>query len=156
MCDFNSLSNEEKESYHNQLMEVVEVLGSKNAFLQLLEDVRRSKKHPLVANNMKFIFSHGEIMWNKVVFQDKLALLLKVRTGESERENFLIDGDKKVLNLVRTLAPIKFTIKAKGTQNSYELHAFDKVDAKRTLLNPLFDAIFFCSIETVKKVLNFK
>jgi len=43
MCDFNSLSNEEKEAYHKQLMEVVEVLGSKNAFLQLLEDVRRAK-----------------------------------------------------------------------------------------------------------------
>jgi len=105
---------------------------------------------------MKFLFTRGEVTWNKVIFQDKLSLLLKVRTSESERENFLIEGDKKVLNLVRTLAPIKFSITAKSSKNSYELHAFDKVDEKRTLLNPLFDAIFFCSIETVKKVLNFK
>lgn len=156
MCDFNNLSNEEKETYHKQLMEVVEALGSQNAFLQLLEDIRRAKKHPLVSNSMKFAFSRGELVWNKVIFQDKLTLLLKVRTSESERENFLVEGDKKVLNLVRTLAPIKFTITAKATKNSYELHAFNKVDEKTTLLNPLFDAIFFCSIETVKKVLNFK
>jgi len=156
MCDFNSLSEEEKEQYHKQLMEVVEVLGSTNAFLQLLEDVRRAKPHPIVLKNMKFSFSRGELSWNKVIFQDKLALLLKVRTSESERENFLIEGDKKVLNLVRTLAPIKFQIKSKATKEVYELQTFIKVDEKTTLLNPIFDAIFFCSIDTVKKVLSYK
>ena len=156
MCDFNSLTSEQKAHYHQQLMEVVNTLGSTNAFLQLLEDVRCSKPHPIVLKNMKFSFSRGEITWNKVIFQDKLALLLKVRVGESERDNFLIEGDKKVLNLVRTLAPIKFQIKSKATKEVYHLQAFMQVDEKTTLLNPVFDAIFFCSIDTVKKVLNYK
>jgi len=30
------------------------------------------------------------------------------------------------------------------------------IDEKTTKLNPVFDALFFCSVETVKKILNFK
>jgi len=158
MCDFNNLDDEAKALYQSELMKVVETLGSKNAFLQLIEEVRKSKPHPLVSKNLKFSFSRGEVRWNKVIFQDKLALLLKMRLDESERKNFLLEGDnkeaKKVLNLVRTLAPIKFIIRPKSGSNSYELKAFIQLDEKTTILNPVFDIIFFCAIDGTKRILT--
>ncbi len=161
MCDFNNLDDEAKTRYHQQLSETAKAFGGTNFLLQLLEAIRKSKPHPLIAKNSEFRFSRGSIHWNKVIFNDKLALLLKERLNEGERGNFLPDEAdkqyKKILNLVRTLGPIKFNVVPKNLSDGdgFTLKAFDKIDEKTTRLNPLFDAIFFCSVDTIKKVLNY-
>ena len=33
---------------------------------------------------------------------------------------------------------------------------FDVINESKMKLNPVFDAVFFCSVETVKKVLNYE
>ena len=162
MCDFNKLSDEQKLQYHEQLLKSAEAFGGINFFLQLLEGVRKNKSHPLSAKTSTFNVDHGGIKWNKVIFQDKLTLLLKVRVNESEQGNlYPPEGSsayKKVNNLIRTLSPIEFKVEPKYRKDGegFTFKAFDKIDEKVTLLNPLFDAIFFCSLETVKKVLNYK
>ena len=40
--------------------------------------------------------------------------------------------------------------------NLFFFQPFDVIDENKTKLNPLFDALFFCSVETVKKVLNYE
>jgi len=142
-------------------MDYVEKLGSKNFFLQLLEDIREEKTHPLLAKNSEFVFSYGSLKWNKVIFKDKIDLLQKIRIHESEQGNLLPPkGDKnykKAMNLLRTIKPIVFTVWPKeieGAQNFY-FQALIIVDEETALLNPIFDVIFFCSIDTVKKLLNY-
>ena len=159
MCDFNNLSDEEKSKYHQLLTDTANIFGGINNFLQLLEAIRDRKPHPIIASECLFRFSQGSITWGKVVFNDKLALLLKSRINESKQGNFLPHKDskqyKKVLNLVRTLSPIVFEVTLKD-ESSFSMHPFDKIDDDVTMLNPIFDAIFFCSVNTVKKILTYE
>ncbi len=162
MCNFKNLSNEEKKLHHEKLLQCANNFGGKNFFLSLLEAIRETKPHPLVAGNSEFIMEFGTIKWNKVIFNDKLQLLQKARINESKQNNFLPNKDeknyKKVLNLVRTLKPIVFHIKPTNKEDGagFFFQSFDIIDEETTKLNPIFDAIFFCSVENVKAALNYE
>ena len=110
---------------------------------------------------MSFDIELGTISWNKVIFNDKIQLLLKARKNESKQDNLLPKKDeknyKKVLNVVRTLKPIVFHVKPADPQDGsgFFFQTFDIIDENTTKLNPVFDALFFCSVDTVKKVLNY-
>ena len=162
MCDFNTLTDEEKKIHHEKLLECANNFGGKNFFLQLLEAIRETKPHPLTAGSCQFSIELGTIKWNKVIFNDKLQLLLKARVNEGEQDNFLPKPDeknyKKILNVVRTLKPIVFRVtpSLKEDGPGFLFQPFDMVDGNKTKLNPLFDALFFCSVETVKKALNYE
>lgn len=159
MCNFNNMDDDAKQTYHEQLTACADAFGGKNFFLQLLEAIRKTKPHPLMAKNCEFRFPLGSIRWGKVIFKDKITLLMKVRVDENETGNLLPDKEdksyKNVLNLVRTLKPITFELKSKE-EAGFTIHPFDIVDDMTTRLNPLFDSIFFCSVETVKKGLNYE
>jgi len=162
MCDFNTLTDEEKILHHQKLLECANAFGGKNFFLQLLEAIRETKPHPLTAGNSEFNIELGTIHWNKVIFNDKLQLLLKARVNEGKQNNLLPAKDeknfKKVLNVVRTLKPIVFHVTPAEKEDGagFFFQPFDVIDENTTKLNPLFDAIFFCSVDTVKKVLNYE
>ncbi|MDH5465366.1 MAG: hypothetical protein OEW60_07015 [Thiovulaceae bacterium] len=142
-------------------MECADAFGGKNFFLQLLEAIRKEKPHPLLAKHAKFSFEMGTITWEKVIFKDKLDLLLRIRVNESKTGNLLPDKNdknfKKVMNLIRTLAPVEFDIKPSSDVSGigFSVKAFDMINETTTRINPLFDMLFFCSIETAKKVLNY-
>jgi hypothetical protein len=162
MCDFNTLTDEEKKLHHDKLLQCADNFGGKNFFLQLLEAIRETKPHPLTAGNSEFRIELGSIKWNKVIFNDKLQLLLKARVNESKQDNFLPNPDeknyKKVLNVVRTLKPIVFHVKpvVKEDGPGFFFQPFDLINENKVKLNPVFDAVFFCSVDTVKKILNYE
>ena len=89
-------------------------------------------------------------------------MLLKARQKESERGNFLPKSDeknyKKILNVVRTLKPIVYHVTPANKEDGagFFFQTFDVIDANTTKLNPVFDALFFCSVDTVKKILNYE
>jgi len=161
MCDFNNLDESEKEKYHLMMMECAEAFGGVNFFLQLLEGIRKHTSHPLIAKHSEFKFSRGTIRWEKVIFKDKLNLLFKIRVNESKNGNLLPAESgkeyKNVMNLIRTLSPIEFTVRPKNANDGegFTFKPFDKIDEGITRLNPIFDAIFFCSVDTIKKVLAY-
>jgi len=162
MCDFNTLTDEEKKLHHEELLRCANNFGGKNFFLQLLEAIRQTKPHPLVAGNSEFTIELGTIKWNKVIFSDKHQLLLKARVNESKQDNFLPQPNeknyKKILNVVRTLKPIVFNVKPAHKEDGpgFFFQPFDVENENKIKLNPVFDALFFCSVDTVKKVLNYE
>ncbi len=162
MCDFNTLTDEEKILHHEKLLLCANNFGGKNFFLQLLEAIRETKPHPLVSGNSEFTIELGTIKWDKVIFNDKLQLLIKARVNESKQDNLLPNKDeknyKKILNVVRTLRPIVFHVKPANKEDGsgFFFQPFDVIDKNKTKLNPLFDALFFCSVTTVKKLLNYE
>ena len=162
MCNFNALSIEEKSLYHHKILECANSFGGKNFFLHLLESIRETKPHPIISANSRFEMELGVIKWNKVIFNDKLQLLLKARIKESEQGNFLPNiGDKnykKILNIVRTLKPVVFQVTPNDMSqgNSFLVQPFDIIDENTTKLNPIFDALFFCSVDNIKKALNYE
>lgn len=162
MCDFNNLTQQEKIDYHKQLLEYANKFGGKNFFLTLLEQIREVKPHPLLSGSHEFHTDLGSISWNKTIFKDKLQLLLKARQNESKQNNFLPKENeksyKKILNVVRTIKPIVFHVKPEDKESGtgFFIQAFNIIDDDTTKLNPIFDALFFCSVATVKKVLNYE
>ena len=161
MCDFNTLSDEEKQQYHKELLEYASKFGGINFFLHLLEAIRETKPHPLTSGNMSFDIELGSVTWNKVIFNDKIQLLLKARKNESKQDNLLPKKDeknyKKILNLVRTLHPIVFHVKPANKEDGagFFFQPFNIIEDNKTKLNPIFDALFFCSVDTIKKILNY-
>ncbi len=162
MCDFNTLSDEEKQLHHQKILDCANAFGGKNFFLQLLEAIRKTKPHPLMAGNSEFTIELGRIKWNKVIFNDKFQLLIKARVNEGIQDNLLPDKEaknyKKILNMVRTLKPIVFDVRPADQEDGsgFLFQPFDVIDETTTKLNPIFDALFFCSVDTVKKVLNYE
>lgn len=162
MCDFNNLDSQTKLHYKTMLHDTALALGGVNFFLQFLETVRHTKPHVLLASNCKLHTPWAYVTWSKVIFKDKLDLFLKARLLESKNGNFLPSSDdknyKNVLNLVRTLSPIHFEFHPKNVEeiHPFSVQPFDLIDAQTTRINPHFDALFFCSIETIKKILNYE
>jgi hypothetical protein len=160
MSNQNNPDDAQKQAHHDKLSECAAAFGGVNYFLQLVEAIRGFKPHPLTAKNCEFRFALGTIKWGKVIFDDKLAILLKARQGESKNGNLLPSPEdksyKNVMNLVRALNPIVFEVKPKNMKDGegFSVHPFDVVSESVTRLNPVFDALFFRSIDTVKKILS--
>ncbi len=161
MCDFSDLSEEEKLNYHNQVSRCAASFGGTNFFLQLLEAIRNTSPHPLTAKNSEFRFELGTVKWNKVIFNDKLALLMKIRPNESENDTLIPDKEdknyKKVMNLLRAIKPITFEVRPADATvgKGFQVHPFEVIGENITRLDLVFDIVFFCPINTVKKILNY-
>ncbi len=162
MCDFNNLTDEEKLHYHQLLLTCANNYGGINFFLQLIEALREEKPHPLSSKHQDFLSDLGTLRWGKTIFNDKIELIQKTRKIKNEENNFLPKKDykeyKKVLNLIRTLKPITFSVRPNYREDGegFDFTAFDTINEEVTRLNPIFEALFFCSAETVKKILNYK
>jgi hypothetical protein len=67
-------------------------------------------------------------------------------------------GYKSILNLLRALKPITFNVQPKNRKDGlgFMVHPFDLIDDKTTIINPLFEAIFFEPVYKVKKIINTK
>ena len=162
MCDFNNLTDEEKLHYHTLLTTAANNYGGINFFLQLLEAVREPSPHALTSRHQDFLFDLGDIRWGKTIFNDKILLIEKLRKEKNEDDNLLKNKEgkeyKKTINLIKTLSPITFSVRParRDDGEGFDFKAFDKVDEETTKLNPIFEALFFCSINTIKKILNYK
>ncbi len=160
MLDYNSLDEKAKKDFNKQLSECAQALGGKNYFLQLVESIRDTRPHPLMAKKAKFHFSQGTVKWKKVIYKDKIHLLIKLMNENQSAGNLMPQkgsaGFKTVLNLLRTLGPMTFEVKPKngGDGDGFILHPFDRIDAQTTRLNYMFDAVFFLPIHIVKKALT--
>ena len=160
MCDFNNLNDEEKLHYHTLLTTCAKNYGGINFFLQLIEALRDSNTHPLCSSHQDFLFDLGNVRWGKTIFNDKVQLIEKLRKEKSINilENKEGKELKRVLNLVRTLSPITFSVRPslRDDGEGFDFKAFEVIDEKNIKLNPIFEALFFCSSEKVKKILNYK
>jgi hypothetical protein len=162
MCDFHNLSDEEKLHYHKLLLTCANNFGGLNFFLQLIEALRDSSTHPLSSRHQDFLFDLGTVRWGKVIFNDKVQLIEQMRKEKHKNKSFLPNigakDYKRVLNLVRTLSPITFSVRPALRDNGegFDFKAFDVIDNKTTRINPIFDALFFCSMSTIKTILEHK
>jgi len=162
MCDFQNLNDEEKAKLHHLLLTCANNYGGINFFLQLIESLREQNTHPLTSRHQDYLFEFGNIKWGKTIFNDKIELIAQRRKEKESYNNFLPEEGtkqyKRILNMIKTLKPIIFSVRPALRDNGegFDFPAFDIIDEKRVLLNPIFDALFFSSSEQVKKVLNYK
>jgi len=162
VCHFHKLSDAEKILLRDQLLSYAALIGGKNSLLKLLETIRKTSPHPLISKTALLRFPKGLIKWNKNVHRDNLSLLsTRMNARTDENQNLMAAKEdksyKNVANMLRSLGPLTFTVamnnEADGTGFSFK--AFEIVDSDTTLMTPMFEIFFFCSVSVTKKILNF-
>ena len=161
MKNKNTSNFDQGESLKIQLLDCAKAVGGKNYLLTLLEAIHETRPHPIINTNCEFRYSLGSIKWSKPIFRDKLTLLkhlIKINKNGNIFPKEGIKGYKSILNLLRTLKPITFNVQPKNKKDGpgFMVHPFDLIDDKTTIINPLFEAVFFEPVNKVKKILNTK
>ena len=164
MCNFNKYNDDTKALIHLLMTKSADAVGGANFLLGLMEAMKEKKPNPLMLKECKVESKEASIRWNKIVFKDKLDVLEDIIRSHSSSDGIdfnILDEDsqkkkKKILNMVKTLAPIEFTVTPNNQENGsgFNFKIFDDIQDNVAKLNPLFSAIFFCSTEYIKKALK--
>ena len=158
MISYNSLDDLTKQNLKKEINDCALSLGGKNHFLHLLEEIRQERPHPLISKKSSFRFSYGTVKWEKVIFKDKVDLLLKMAKERENNRNLMPKKGnrhyKTIMNLLRTLGPMTFEIRPKNKKDGdgFNVHPFDIIDENTSHLNFMFDAVFFLPTRIVKQI----
>jgi len=162
MCNFNKQNEETKMMIHLFMKKASDVVGGTNFLLALIEMMKEQKPNALIYKGCKITSDKATIEWNKIVFKDKYEVLesiLVAYRGSEEKDINILNNDsakqkKKILNMVRTLAPLEFKVTAtNGDEFSFKV--FEMIEDDNVQINPIFLAFFFCSTEFIKKALKY-
>ena len=165
MCNFNNQSEDTKALIHLFLTKAAENVGGVNPLLVLLEAIKEQKPQALTSRACKVESEKSLVVWNKVIFKDKFdvleAILVGHRSSEDPDFNILNNDNqkqkKKILNMVKTLAPIEFIVTPTDANDGggFNFKVFESIEDDNVKINPIFVAMFFCSIEFTKKALKY-
>ena len=165
MCNFNKQDEQTKELMNLLMTKSAQTIGGANFMIGLIEALRAVKPHPLTTNKCHVSSDNVTLKWNKIIFKDKLVTLEEILTQHksSEKPDFNIldcESDKKkkrILNVIKALAPVEFVVTPKNPEEGggFNMKVFESIEDDNVKLNPLFVALFFCSIEYTKKALKF-
>ena len=160
MTNYESLDDEKKLDLKNKVIKNATSLGGKNHFLSLIESLRVSHPHPLMSKAASFSFDKGIIKWKKIIFKEKVDLLIRL-SRDNDRDGNLMpkDGErnyKTIINLLRTIGPMEFEIRPKNSKDGdgFVLRPIDIVDDNTCHINFMFEVLFFLPIQLVKKIFN--
>ncbi len=166
MCNFNKQNDDTKAFIHLLMQKCAEAVGGANFLLGLIEAMKEKKPNALIYSACKIDSKELTIKWNKIVFKDKFDILEEIvrshKSSENQDFNLLkndsLKKQKKILNMVKTLTPIEFTVVSKGTQGheGFTFKIFETVEEGYVKINPIFAAMFFCSTEYMKKALKYE
>ena len=166
MCNFNKQNKDTKALIHLFMQKAAQNVGGTNFLLLLIEAMKAKKPNPLMYGGKQISSNNSTIKWNKVVFKDKVDILEKIlaqhRSAEEPDFNILNTDNaktkKNILNMVRTLAPIEFTVTPQNSNDGdgFNFKVFDSIEDDNVKLNPIFIAMFFCSTEFTKKALKYE
>ena len=164
MCNFNKQNEETKDLIHLFMQKAAQNVGGVNFLLALIEAMKAQKPNALIFKGCKIESESATIEWNKIVFKDKFevleAILLAHKSSENPDFNILNTPSqkekKKILNMVKTLTPVEFIVTPKNSQDGagFNFKVFETVENEYVKINPIFVAMFFCSIEFTKKALK--
>ncbi|EDZ63469.1 hypothetical protein SMGD1_1148 [Sulfurimonas gotlandica GD1] len=165
MCNFNKHSDDTKELIHLLMTRFASSIGGANFLLGLLEAMKEKKPNALMFSACQINSKEATIKWNKKVFKDKLDILEEVIRSHksSEDQDFnILESDsekkkKKILNMVKALAPLEFIVTPNDSENGegFTFKIFEDIEDGIVKINPVFAAMFFCSTEYMKKVLKY-
>lgn len=158
--NFNQLNDEIKEKLSQEILSNAMSLGSKNSFLQMIEDIRKEEKVPLLHKSKNFKYSKGRISWKKSIYDLTLTTLFDAIKREKDDGDILKDISlkeyKKTVNMMKTLKPLNFTVKPKDSENSgFEFSIIDIDENNQAKVSFMFKIIFFYNIEFAKKALSY-
>lgn len=159
--NFKHLDSQTKEQLHNELSTYAKSIGGTNFFLQLIEDIKKEKPHPLLNKTSIYHYSKGKINWNKSIYKDTLELLSNTIRLEEKDEKFFDTLKPKVQkttkNMMRALKPVVIEIKPKGDieGEGFSLNIIDSSDEDDIKISLIYKIIFFYNIDFAKQALAY-
>ena len=159
--DFNKLDKNIKEELHQEFENYSNILGGKNAFLKLIEDIRAEKPNPLLNKTGTFHTPKVKVTLSKSMYKDTFAALFEAIRRE-EKKGDMLDGIapkeyKATMNMMRALKVVTLTFESKGEEEkSFTFPILDTREEKKTKVTFAFKAIFFYHLDEAKKVLSYK
>jgi hypothetical protein len=152
------LTQEEKSSLAKELRSYVETVGGNRNFYELLETLRVRKPNPILSKRIVVEYPEGLVKWNKIIHQDNY-ILLKTAMEDRNSENLLPAKNhkkyKKILSMIKAFYPIEFEIiPIREFGEGFNFKIIKSSDDEKTVLNPIFELMFFTSIDYVKVILN--
>lgn len=166
MCNFNKQSEETKTLIHLFMKKSAETVGGVNFLLALIESMKTKKPNALMFAGKQIASENTIIKWNKIVFKDKLSvledILLSHKSSENPDFNILesssLKKKKTILNMVKTLAPIEFVVTPQNHKDGggFNFKVFETIEDDYVKINPIFVAMFFCSVDFTKKALKYE
>ena len=156
MTNYDSIDNDKKQVLKNQLIKNATSIGGKNHFLSLIEGIRMARPHPLMAKDASFRFNKGSIKWGKVIFKEKVNLLMSL-INDSNIILMPKKGDSKykiIRNLMNTIGPIKFEVRPKNIKDGdgFTFNFVEIIDKNRCKLSFMFEVLFVLPIKLIKKI----
>ncbi|MFK5938436.1 MAG: hypothetical protein QM497_08575 [Sulfurimonas sp.] len=165
MCNFNKQNEETKEMIHLFMTKAAHNVGGVNYLLALIEAMKEKKPNPLMFKGCQISSNNTIIKWNKVVFKDKVEVLEEIirshKSSEEQDFNILENENakkrKNILNMVKTLTPLEFTVSPQNKNDGvgFSFRIFENSKENYVKINPIFVAMFFCSTEFTKKALKY-
>ena len=158
MTNYDSIDNDIKHVLKNQLIKNATSLGGKNHFLSLIEEIRMAHPHPLMAKDASFRFKKGFIKWGKVIYKDKVNLLMTLIENSDGNKNLMPEKGnrnyKTVRNLMRTIGPIKFEVRPKNSKDGEDFifNLIEIIDKNTCQLSFMFEVLFILPIKLIKKI----
>ena len=158
MINYNSLVDDERQDLKNQLVKYASLIGGRNHFLSLIESIRIARPHPLMDKEACFRFDKGNIKWEKVIFKEKVNLLITLVRDKDKNNNLMPrDGDrnyKTVMNLLRTIGPMNFEVRPKNKKDGggFTINPIEIIDKNTCEINFIFEVLFFLPIQLIKKM----
>ncbi|MBA66180.1 MAG: hypothetical protein CMG55_10310 [Candidatus Marinimicrobia bacterium] len=158
MVKYDLFNNDLKQDFKNQLIRNTTSLGGKNHFLSLIEAIRIAHPHPLMSKDASFRYSKGSIKWEKVIYKDKVDLLMTlIKKRESDKNLMPEKGNrnyKKIRNLMRTIGPIKFEVRPKNSKDGdgFIFNCIDIIDKNTCQLSFMFEVLFVFPIKLIKRI----
>ena len=158
MNKYDSINNDVKQDLKNQLIKNATLLGGKNHFLSLIEEIRMAHSHPLMAKDASFRFNKGFVKWEKVIYKDKVNLLMTLIENSDSNKNLMPEKGnrnyKTVRNLMRTIGPIKFEVRPKNSKDGegFIFNLIEIIDKNTCQLSFMFEVLFILPIKLIKKI----
>ena len=161
MTNYSLIDDVLKEKFKKEINNLANSVGGKNYFLQLIEEIRMQRPHVLISKEACFKYKYGKVKWEKVLYRDKVRLLLEIlKKNNTNNQNLMWEKGQKrykiTLNLLRTLGPMRFKVEPKNNNDGpgFYISPLDIIDSKTTNINFMFEAIFFLPAHTVKQIFN--
>jgi len=155
---FNNLSAEEKLDLQKDVFSCMEIVGGKNHFLGMIENIKDSSQHPLMNKTGKYHFDNGTITWGKQIFKEKVFALKNMLINHQSDNILTIQNEKlqkDIQNTIKTVGKLEFLIETKDGKE-FSFKAFTTIDETNIEMDPMFQIIFFDSINNTRRILDYK
>lgn len=159
--NFIELDLETKNQLHEEVTEFANSIGGVNAFLQMIEEIKKEKPHALINKSCVFHFAKAKLNWNKQIFKESLDNLFSAMRKE-EKDGDMLNGlnpkdYKDTMNMMRTLKPITIRVTPKKDEElrGFAFSILDTSVPKKTKISMIYKIIFFYHVDFAKDILTY-